>query len=162
MTRPRLETVLWIVAGILTATAGLGATRSARGNGLTDDEIIPPARGASPRPAPGAERPQSVADHDPFRLERHPSPLAYKPELEGAPPAPPPPKAPRPPLVLAGILGGPPWEALIEGLPDKTGSVVVHAGDVFGDLKVRSVTRDSVIIRGADTTWRLGIKGSWQ
>jgi hypothetical protein len=99
---------------------------------------------------------------DPFRLERHPSPIAYRPELEGVAPLPPSPKPPKPPLVLAGILGGPPWEALIEGIPDHAGAVLVRQGDAFGDLKVRSVRRDSVIIQSADTTWRLGIKRTWQ
>ncbi|MGH7719209.1 MAG: hypothetical protein ACREON_10235, partial [Gemmatimonadaceae bacterium] len=53
----------------------------------------------------------AVVESNPFRLDRRPAQVPYDPELEGAPPAPPPPVPPKPSLSLAGIVGGPPWEA---------------------------------------------------
>jgi hypothetical protein len=68
------------------------------------------------------------------------------------------PAAPRPPLVVRGLLGGPPWDAVLDGIPGRTGSVVVRAGDVIGALRVRAITRDSVIVESADTVWRLSLR----
>jgi hypothetical protein len=62
---------------------------------------------------------------------------------------------PKPRLVLRGILGGPPWDALIEGIPGREGSAVVRTGDKLAGLLIRSVRRDTVVVRGADTTWKL-------
>jgi hypothetical protein len=85
--------------------------------------------------------------------------VAYSPALEGL--APPEPKAPRPTLVLRGIIGGPPWSAILEGIPGRQGSVVLRRGDTVAALVVRAVRRDTVVIEGADTTWRLTVKRSW-
>ena len=103
-----------------------------------------------------------LAEHDPFRVARHPSPVAYRAEMEGVAPPPPPPRPPNPVLALAGILGGPPWEALLDGIPDHPGATVVREGDVVAGLRIRAVRRDSVVVESRDTTWRLGIRRSWQ
>lgn len=96
---------------------------------------------------------------DPFRADRHPSSVAFRTDVQGIAP---PPKPPRPALSLAGIIGGPPWEALLDGLPGKEGSTLVRKGDVIDGFKIRSVSRDSVIVQAADTTWRLAVKAPWQ
>jgi len=100
-----------------------------------------------------------VVDVDPFRAARHPSPVAYRPDLEGAPP--PPPRPPHPVLLLTGIIGGPPWQAVLEGVPGQEGSIVARRGDVFGSLVVRAVKRDTVIVTGMDTTWKLTVRTAW-
>ena len=106
---------------------------------------------------------QGIVAHDPFRLDRHPSPVPYRPELDGVIAAtPPPPKPPKPRLALAGILGGPPWTALLDSVPGREGSVLVRRGDTLGGLRIRSVGRDTVIVEGADTVWKLGVKRPWQ
>lgn len=158
----RLELMLWSVASVLLLIAALGARRSALYGSDNVPPRVPSTPAVSERRAPSAETSSGVADHDPFRLERHPSPIPYKAELEGVAPPAAPPKPPKPVLVLSGILGGPPWEALIEGIPGHEGSTVVREGQVISGFTVRSVRRDSVIIRSADTTWRLGLKRSWQ
>jgi hypothetical protein len=114
------------------------------------------------QPADDGDIASSFVEHDAFRLVRHPSPVIYRPELDGAPPPPPVAKPPHPALSVSGILGGPPWAALVDGIPGREGSTLVHAGDVFGGLTVRSVTADSVTIVASDTTWRLGIRRGWQ
>ena len=158
MTSRRWELALWSVAGLcgLAAVLGSGAAVSG-GPGEQPDASIAPERPMN-RADPGTQVLAPVVEHDPFRISRHPSPVAYRPELEGVIPPPPPPKPPHPTLSLSGILGGPPWEALIEGVPGHDASTLVRAGEVLGALRVRAVTRDSVIIVGEDTTWRLGMK----
>jgi hypothetical protein len=94
-----------------------------------------------------------ITDGNLFRLERQSAPAiaAPAPLPSGMPPAFP----PRPRLLLRGILGGPPWDAVIEGIPGREGSVVARAGDKIAGLLIRSVHRDTVVVRGTDTTWRL-------
>jgi hypothetical protein len=60
--------------------------------------------------------------------------------------------------VLRGLVGGPPWNAILDGVPGHDGGFVVRAGDSVAGLKIRSVRRDGATIRGMDTTWilRLG------
>lgn len=100
---------------------------------------------------------------DPFRLDREPNPLRYDPDnphaVQSGAAAPPP---QRPALLLRAIVGGPPWEALLEGIPGRSGPALVRPGDTLGDLVIRSVFRDTVVVAGLDTTWRLGIGRGWQ
>jgi hypothetical protein len=103
----------------------------------------------------------AITAADPFRLDRHPSTVAYRPELEGVPPAPPPPVPPKPALTLAGLVGGPTWAALVDGIPGRDGSTLVHVGDVVGALRVRNVSPAGVTISGMDTTWHLTLKRPW-
>jgi hypothetical protein len=157
-----LERSLWMLASTLLAIAIVGAAREARSSASGHGDALPEADVLVSPSAPPEQELTTTVDHDPFRLERHPSPIGYKPELEGVAPPPPPPKQPHPLLTLSGILGGPPWDALLDGVPGHDGSTLVHQGDVIGTLKIRSVSRDSVVITGEDTTWRLGLKKVWQ
>lgn len=130
-------------------------------------ELAAPALVATPAPIQPPSRDslraaaRRVAATDPFRLARTPPTVVYAPTLENAPAAPPPSKPPRPPLAVAGIIGGPPWAALLDGVPGRSGSVVVHAGDTLGGLRVRTVRRTGVIVSAPDTTWQLTLKRPW-
>ena len=99
---------------------------------------------------------RAVAETDPFRLDRRPASVAYRPELEGVAP---PPKPPKPQLVLEGLVGG---AALIDGAPGHPATAIVHVGDTLGGLRIRRIVRDTVIVSGADTTWRLTLRHAWQ
>lgn len=68
------------------------------------------------------------------------------------------PRPVRTPLLLRGITGGPPWQVVLEGVPGRSGHLVLRSGDDIGGLKIRAVVHDTVIIRGPDTTWRLTMK----
>jgi len=162
MTGARIVMALWAMSVTLLGIAGLGAWRSVHAGGDGAPAAAPDTPRTARRPAFDAEDPKYVTDHDPFRLARHPASVPYRPELEGVSPPPPAPKPPHPTLALGGILGGPPWEALLDGVPGHDGSMVVKQGQVIGELRIRAVTHDSVIVQGADTTWRLGIRRSWQ
>jgi hypothetical protein len=99
--------------------------------------------------------------NDPFRLSNRAANTRYDPAADGGFPiahGSASPSSPRPTLALKAIAGGPPWQALIDGLPGQPGGAVVLAGDKFDKLVIRTVTRDSVIIQAPDTTWVLDFR----
>ncbi|HYW12941.1 MAG TPA: hypothetical protein VE871_13365, partial [Longimicrobium sp.] len=121
-----------------------------------------------PRRVPGVRlvaAGRTVAGGNPFRLDRAPAPLGFARPGEGMMPPEPmpyvPPPPPRPQLAVTGIVG-PPWQALLEGVPGREGAVVIKRGDVLGDLRVREVTRTTVTVSAPDTTWRLTVRKGWQ
>jgi hypothetical protein len=104
-----------------------------------------------------------VVAGDPFRVARAPAATAFNPTADGpAAPAMVPgaagPAPARPTLILKAIVGGPPWQAIIDGIPGQTSGTVVRAGATFDRLSVRSVTRDSVVVQGPDTSWVLAFR----
>jgi type II secretory pathway component PulC len=103
-----------------------------------------------------------IVERDVFRLERHPARIPFHRDMLGTPPVAPAANAPRPQLIVAGIIGGPPWEALLNGLPGREGTVLVRAGQILDGLRIRSINRDSVVVQGVDTTWRLAMRSPWQ
>ena len=98
-----------------------------------------------------------IASRNPFRLDRRPAMVRF-----GAAPQPTRPgSTPRPlALVLTGTFG-PPWQGVIEGIPGKQGPVLVREGEAFGELRIRSVRRDTVVVQGADTVWKLTVRRPW-
>jgi hypothetical protein len=169
VTRASIERLLWLVA----AAAGVAAWTGSRAAApRTPRPRIPsmeaPAAPRSFGPAVLAEAGRRVVDGDAFRLERRPASAAFQRQVPGLQPGGPgmpftPPPAPkfRPPLALTGIVG-PPWQALLEGIPNQQGAVVVRQGESYGDLRIRIVRPDLVVVQGPDTTWRLTLKPKWQ
>ena len=95
----------------------------------------------------------SFAEGDPFRLANRPAIVRYG----SAPPASDrgviaAPRDPRPTMTVRAIAGGPPWHALIDGMPGQSHPTLVRAGTKVERLTVRSINRDSVVLRDADTT----------
>ncbi len=171
MTRRRWERVLW-AAAMGVALGGWLRWRDAVPGGASIPAGVAAAPGDPPRPAASrlAAAGRSLAATNPFRLDRVPAPVGYSRPLAGGPmgmgtlPPPPtytPPPPPRPALAVTGIVG-PPWQALLEGVPGREGAVAVRAGTVLGDLRVRSVTRDRVLVADADTSWTLSVRKPWQ
>ncbi len=93
----------------------------------------------------------TIVANDPFRLSNTPPTVRFLGAVSVAPPN----ATPRPALVLRAIVGGPPWSALVEGLPGQSGGVVVLAGNTFEKLRIRSIARDTVVVQAPDTTWKL-------
>lgn len=159
----RVRDVLWMLTAIAAALAVAGWHYAARD---VDAERMPALRGVSEARRANADSLRAaattVAMHDPFRVDHQPSSVAYRPELEGVAPSPPAPKPPKPHLMVAGIIGGPPWQALLDSVPGRDGSVLVHKGDTLGGLRVRFIGRDTVVVQGVDTTWRLIVRQPWQ
>lgn len=150
----RIESVLWGTTLILLAVAGVSAQRTLARRGA-----LPEWRAAAILPSPAVSDSldglaRAIVQRDPFRLDRRPADVRFGTEpfrlVES-------PRLPRPPLRLTGILGGPPWRAILEGIPGRDGSLLVRAGDSTGPLRVQSVGRDSMVISGLDTTWILRV-----
>ena len=98
----------------------------------------------------------AIVTNDPFRLGNVPASVRYDPREDlaaAAGVAQPPPL--RPTMTLRAIVGGPPWQAVVDGLPGQPANTIVRAGSTYDKLIARSVTRDSVVIQGPDTTWVL-------
>ena len=99
-----------------------------------------------------------IAEGNLFRPDRsRPDSLNVSP-VQGAPAPPAPPKAS---LKLRGLVGGPPWDALIEGIPGREGAVVARVGQTLGGITISAIRRDTVIAKGMDTTWKLTLARSW-
>lgn len=162
MTWRRSELVAW--AGALASVAATAADMQHAPVGPSANAVALPAAPALPSfiaPESLAAAVRRIAEHDPFRIDHRPASASYRPDLETAAPTQPVQPPPRPVLVLAGTVGGPPWAALVEGIPGREGAVLVRAGDVLGTLTVRTVKRDTVTIQARDTVWRLSLKKPW-
>lgn len=156
---------LWILSIAVVLIAPIGWRMAAAESGMTIPPLTSGARELRRTSTDSlAKMAAHIAAHDPFRLDRHPASVPYRPELDGVAVAapPPPPKPPKPHLAVAGILGGPPWTALLDSVPGREGSVLVKRGDTLGGLKIRSVGRDTVVVQGVDTLWKLVVKQPWQ
>lgn len=164
-----MEAGLWVLA---LAVFLLGFDRW---RGAEPDVPAPPSALQATPPEPRivprerlAAAGRTITGGNPFRLDRAPAPIPFAQPgmtgmggmMPGMPPPYVPPPPPRPPLAVTGIVG-PPWQAVLEGLPDQPGPVVVRRGDVFGDLRIRDVTRTTVVVSAPDTTWRLTVR-TWQ
>ncbi len=109
---------------------------------------------------PGSMGPTVVA-HDPFRVMRRPSAVAYEPARLAQPTTSP---HPKPALALVGLV----WDrlsgatALIEGLPGVDGPRAVRLHQRIAGLRVKAITFDHVVIAGLDTTWSLTVREPWQ
>jgi hypothetical protein len=96
--------------------------------------------------------------NDPFRLANEPPSVRYDPSADGVIASAPVPLV-RPTLTLKAIIGGPPWQAVIDGIPGQPPGTIAGPGVRFDKLVIRSVSRDSVVVQGPDTSWVLGFRG---
>jgi hypothetical protein len=147
-----LERLLWTVAigaGVMTAGQVLLGSKPSSLSGSP----LPSMRGVLMYdPARLREAADTVASSDPFRLDRHPSaPPIDQPAIAAV-------TAPAFHLELSGVIGGPPWRAIVSGIPGRDVGVVVRAGDTLGGMKIRSIKRDTVVIQATDSTMMLILK----
>lgn len=154
------ELMLWSVA-LLATVGGVGGAWLSR----VEPDSVPIQTISPPAPLPrmfDAESLEAAAlkviESDPFRLDRRPPSVAFgaqPAQVEVQPAAEPP---PRPTLALTGIIGGPPWQAIVEGVPGRDGAVLVRGGDVLGNLRIRTIGPDGVVVEGLDTVWTLTLR----
>lgn len=160
--RRNREVVIWVATVSMATLAGFRVMRAV------------PAAGSAPTPVVREVAAYAVEDSDqlaaaardiirlnPFRLERRPADVGYGQAYEPDPPPEPPPTRAIPAIVVTGIIGGPPWEAVLEGVPGMGRSVLAREGDAFGNLRILGVWPDSVIVQGADTTFTLIFERPW-
>jgi hypothetical protein len=122
--------------------------------------LVRPA-GAIPSSASAESSVTHAIERDAFRVARRPASVAYDPETVAQPEQPPP---PRPVLNVLGIVwdGGGDPTALLDGLPGIEGPRVVRRGEHIGDLRIRTIAPDHVIVLGLDTTWILTVREPWR
>jgi hypothetical protein len=152
-----LERSLFALTGVLLLSAALRWRDAGTPSGAAP-AVIPPARPMAQPPSDSAleDAEDLTVTNDPFRLSNSPPDVRYDPVNEAAQSArgggfTPPPI--RPTFVLRAIVGGPPWHAVVDGIPGQPQGTVIRKGSQYDKLLVRSVTRDSVIIQGPDTSW---------
>jgi hypothetical protein len=169
--RPRisLPVGLWLAALAL----GGGAAAAFRDPAAPADAAVTASAAAPALPA-ATDRNRLRADaavlrdRDPFRLAR--APTAYRvgapPPLPAFPQATPlaapeytPPPAPvQAPLSVSGIVGGPPWQAVLENVPGAGRAVPLAAGEASNGVRVLWIRGDSVAVQTADGTSVLTLK----
>jgi hypothetical protein len=150
------STSLVILLGVTAVERWMHAVPRARSTPFAVD-IVPPFP-AAPADSAIAESADTLVENDPFRLANEPASIRFDPRTESGTSAAtmfvaPPPL--RPTLTLRAIVGGPPWQAIVDGIPGEPNGAVVGRGDVFGRIAVVAVKRDTVLLRGSDTTWIL-------
>lgn len=64
-----------------------------------------------------------------------------------------------PPLELRGLIGGPPWRAVVRGLPGTQGDVVVQSGDRFQEVVVMRIDTRGLLAIWQDSTWLVPLRG---
>lgn len=103
-----------------------------------------------------------LRDRNPFRLERTPTAVRFgsqttvaEPGIEAVQPQ-------RPNLELAGIVGGPPWFALVEGIPGREIGAILVPGQELNGIRLERLRGDTAVLAGLDTTWVLLPKRAWQ
>jgi hypothetical protein len=160
MTGRQMERALWSCAA-LAASGGLLGVRAARPRAGGPVMALPVVATKPAAPAGDAldSAVADIADRNLFRPERasaeeRESSAAAPAMAMGAPSS-------KPHLVLKGVLGGPPWDAVLEGIPGREGAVVIRAGESVGGVSVRAIRRDTAYVRGFDTTWALPLSRTW-
>lgn len=61
----------------------------------------------------------------------------------------------KPQLTLRGLVGGPPWDVLVEGLPGREGTTVLRLGQEVSGVTAVSIRGGTATLRGYDTLWTL-------
>jgi hypothetical protein len=101
-----------------------------------------------------ADQSDSIVANDIFRPEHLPAQIVFgTPPIQ--PPVSTPPAGPTIHPILRGLIGGPPWHAILSGIPGHQGDVAVSVGDTMNALTIRAIRRDTVVVRSPDTTWTL-------
>src|SRR5688500_3989741 len=164
MTAPLIERTLWLGAVIALLAGIVTVHRSSTRAFAAVRPTILPAVGSIPARAI-ADSLESAVEEIAVRNLFRPERTSAEEQEPGKPDVimgmPPQPSVARPRLVLRGVLGGPPWEAIIEGIPGREGSVVLRSGESLGGITVRAVLRDTAWARGFDTTWTLTLARTW-
>jgi len=157
---PRIEVTLWFSALVM---SGIGMAIMLHRPPRTELPYRVPTAKALMAPVANEPAVRTVVAVNPFRLDRSPAPLRFRPGASIAAPGlvPSPSMVTRPVLLLRAIAG-PPWEAVVEGIPGRNEPVVLREGDRMGDLLIRAIGRDTVVVSGMDTTWYLTLSQSWR
>lgn len=149
-----IERALWLVSALVTIGASLLTPHDGVAVSASSAVPLPPALFTSPtrNAVTRQDEVHEIISDDLFRRERSAAEAPITAPATGLlhPPSP-----PKPRLVLRGLVGGPPWDAILDGVPGHEGSFVVRAGDTVGGLRIRAVLANEAIVQGMDTSWVL-------
>lgn len=159
MKGPRVEFALWVLATVAVVIAfwrwdhGRLASASPRISVPAVEQNV-----ARAGPAALTRAARTVTRRNPFRIDRRPSAVPFSSEPQPA-------VVSSPSVgftpVLVGIVG-PPYQAILSGIPGRNGEIVLRQGDTLASLHVRRLTADSMILVAPDTIWRLSVRRAWQ
>lgn len=159
MTRGYLDAAVAVGAALLIWIAVMRWRDAVPERALPAVVVGPAPDGGSERRPPSPEDVRVTIERNPFRLSRLAADVRFgRPGAPAVEPA----AAPmaRPTLVLRGIVGGPPWTAIIDGLPGQAAGTLAREGSIFDKLLVRTVTAAGVVVQAPDTTWQLTLIGA--
>jgi hypothetical protein len=160
MTGRQMERVLWGCAA-LAGGVGLLGLRALEPRIGEAAPALPVLTAVTGRPSADAldSAVGEIADRNLFRPER----TRAEEQVAATAPGPTAMAVPsnKPHLVLKGVLGGPPWDAVVEGIPGREGAVVIRVGESVAGVSVRAIRRDTAYVRGFDTTWALPLTRTW-
>jgi hypothetical protein len=146
--QPEVIQVTFLIEGLMQPAVSPATAASTPARRLVATALSPPITFDGELLADAAER---AADRNLFRDDRGRTEVAESPE----PVTPSKPAIAIPALTLRGIVGGPPWNAIIDGLPGRPSGTVVRDGESVAGFSFHVTARDAVLIRGADTSWIL-------
>ena len=160
--RPRHELFLWIAA---VAFAGIAVVRVRSAGVPFSPETARSLRLPElTKPIPGdslAALGDEVSENDVFRLARRPTRVAFdsRPAAQPSVPLPVMPNMPiKPVLQLKAIIGGPPWQGVVDGIPGQPPGTLIRIGDKFDRFTVKSIGRDTIVMQSPDSTYRLVLR----
>jgi len=157
----RTERTLWVGAIMLVIAAVIMSRRHTITQASTAQTRVPHTAVMMFDPDQFSTTAERTMARDPFRVERKPSDVSFgTPDPAPAPLAPP--ARPFQSLVLKGIIGGPPWQAIFAGIPNRGDNAVAHVGDTLAGLRVIRIRRDGAVLRGRDTLLTLPLTRTWQ
>jgi hypothetical protein len=145
--------LLIVIIAITALALGVAHRRWARAlpSGTIEVQRIPSIARAIAGATMTDEDESLLASRDMFRL-----PLSDRSKrLAALPPSIQPMGTTHPTLTIKAIVGGPPWQAIVDGIPGQSQGAIVQAGATFGGIIIASVGRDSVRVRTADSAWTL-------
>ena len=154
----RTEMGIWMVSAVLIAATGFrvhSEAHTAGASAVVSSSVHSTA--AAPSREEITKAVDEVVDGNIFQRERESSPPEQVVK-QLAPEPPRPPAPPKPQLQLRGVVGGPPWDAVLDGVPGRQAGVVVRLGEHIAGLGIVALKPDTVVVAGFDTTWTLTIR----
>lgn len=157
----RTEMILWISTGIclILAIIGWQAVNTHERGKLPSPVTDIPVLATFDAALLGDAADRSVAGNV-FRINRRPSDVQF-----GTPDMPVmanPQPVPYSGIALKGVVGGPPWKAILSGVPAKPENVVVEVGDTLVGLRVQRIKSNQIVLTGKDSTFTLTLQRTWQ
>lgn len=155
----RIVTVLWSISAVASLGAA-GRYLAVRAELLADGSRFKAPTLVRIPESPDSEDLNAAAAAagraSPFRSDRAPADNAAA--AVGPPPSAEQVLLPGTQISLRGILGGPPWTAVLQGIPGTSNTAVMRLGDTLSGFTLARVRRDTVVVRGLGRVFTLTLR----